>query len=450
MRYVLLGLVVFFSQSQAHADWLSLCQHQPASLLQHKADNQLAYYLAPDESISVLYLAKQRLTKQAADGQCQQLELNISAQDVLWAGFAPGLSASATNLALQGNMRDKRFLVSEVILPEATSAMPAEAEKKPPKTNRFSAKKSKSTWFWSPALWLESPAKIFKLSAKHGIKRIYITVPTANGALKNAAELRQFIAQAHQQGLQVWAVLGDKYAVTDEGVASFLTASASYAAFNDENIQSEKLDGLQLDIEPYLIPGYSQDPAAWLSKYAYVVSNIHLVAPSLPINIVIPFWFDPENPVYATMLDDVADSVEQITVMDYRTDPKEIRQKAIRFLDWGFRNQKAIEIALETLPLAAEQRRYYQSAPQGELWRLELGAKRVLLLLNEPRTAVAGITSYRFASARLIDGTDISFYSKKDQLDALLPILARELSVWPSFSGLAVHGLDEGLAGASQ
>ena len=442
VRCALIFAWVFFTQSQAHANWLSLCHHQAPSILEHKDDRYLAHYLAPDESVSQL-----QLTKQPADNQCSQVELSITAQDVLWSGFAPSATAAVTDIALQGTVRGRRFLVSEVILPELISTAPVAPEKNlpPPKKNQFSANTIKSAWFWSPALWMDTPEKIFKAKAIYGINRIYISVPTNNGELSHAAELRQFIQNAHRQGLQVWAVLGDQLAVTKDGAAAFLTASAAYGAFNDDNTQSEKLDGLQLDIEPYLIPGYAQDPAAWLSKYAYVVNNIHLVAPNIPINIVLPFWFDPDSPQIATMLEDVMASIKQITVMDYRTGKPEILQKAIKFLDWGLRHQKAIEIALETLPLNPEQRRYYRPAPMGELWGLEVGGKRVLLLLKEPRPADAGVSSYHFIDARLIDGTSISFYKTKDQLKELLAILETELSVWPSFSGLAIHGLDHGL-----
>ena len=435
----ILGLIVL-TQPLAHADWLSLCHNQPVASLEHKNDSRLAYYFAPDESVSLL-----KLTKVPVDSECQQLELSVNAQDVMWSGFASNVPLNANTLALQGSKHDERFVVSEIIPPESPPSNLVEIIKKPLGSKRSSNKVTKSAWFWSPNLWMETPDKIFNVTQKLGIKRIYITVPTNNGEVSRPAELRKFITNAHKQSLQVWAVLGDKSAVTIEGAAKFLNASAAYGAFNDESNPSEKLKGLQLDIEPYLIPGYSQDPAAWLLKYSDIVNNIHLTAPNLAIDIVLPCWFDPDAPLIGSMLDDVADSIDRITVMDYRTDPTQIRHKAIPFFDWGYRNKKAIDIALETLPMPQEDRKSYRQAEAGELWRIKVGGKTVLLLLKNARPADVGAVSYRFTHTRLVDGTDISFYKNKEKLWTLLPSLENEFSAWSSFSGMAIHGLDNGL-----
>jgi hypothetical protein len=432
--------LIAFTQSTAHADWLSLCHNQLAASIEHKNASRLAYYFAPDESASLL-----QLTKTPADAECQQLELNVNAQDVMWAGFASNVSDEAATLALQGLMRNERFVVSEIIPPESTPSSSVEITKKPTELKRSSKKVTKSAWFWSPALWMETPDKIFNAKQKFALNRIYITVPTNNAEVKHATELRKFIAKAHMQNLQVWAVLGDKSAVTNAGAASFLNASAAYGAFNEGNQPLEKLEGLQLDIEPYLISGYAQDPAAWLLKYSDVVNNIHLSAPNLPIDIVLPFWFDPETPLIASMLDDVADSIDRITVMDYRTDLEQIRRKASPFFDWGERNKKAIDIALETLPMPQEERRSYQPAQTGELWRIYLAGKTILLLLKNAQASDAGVISYRFTHTRLVDGMDISFYKDKYRLWALLPLLENDFRARSSFSGLAIHGLDNGL-----
>ena len=167
--------------------------------------------------------------------------------------------------------------------------------------------------------------------------------------------------------------------------------------------------------------------------------------PNLPIDIVLPFWFDPETPLIGSMLSNIVDSIDRITVMDYRTDPKQIKRKASPFFDWGSRNNKAIDIALETLPMPQEERRSYQQAEAGELWRIQLADKTIVLLLKNARASDAGVISYRATHARWVDGTDISFYKNKEKLWALLPLLQSDFSAWPSFSGLAIHGLDHGL-----
>ena len=238
MKLLIILILIAVTQSAAHANWLSLCHNQPAAKLEYKNDNQLAYYFAPDESVSLL-----QLTKIPADSECQQLELRLNAQDVMWAGFASNIPLKTNVLALQGVVRDGRFVVSEIIPPEASVSDTVEIKKIKPAIKWPSNKLTKSAWFWSPALWLEAPEKIFNVKQKLGINRIYITVPSNNGAVSQPAELRKFIAKAYTQNLQVWAVLGDKSAVTAAGVATFLNASVAYGTFNEESSSPEKLAG---------------------------------------------------------------------------------------------------------------------------------------------------------------------------------------------------------------
>lgn len=440
MKWIMVVLLIIVAETHVRADWLSLCHDQPNSVLQQKNDKYLAYYLSPNESVSLL-----KITKKPADTQCDQVEIDLSDSDILWAGFAPNVSEEMTSIALQGTMRDERFLVSEVILPDATNIAQTENTSIPKFSAQARRTKSsvRSAWFWSPGLWLDTPERVFESTSKFGISRIYISVLTNRGEVNHPNELRTFIRSAHAHGVQVWAVLGDPRAVMNDGVSTFLLASAAYTAFNNDAIASERLEGLQLDIEPYLIPGYSQNPEAWLSRYAYLINNIHQIAPDLQIDVVLPFWFDPDTPLVSSMLVDIADSINRITIMDYRTDLTQIKRIATQFLNWGWHNKKSIGIALETLPIEQEDRRHYRQADDGELLQLHVGGRTVLLLLKDIHKQGIGTTSYRFTHKRLIDGTDISFFKRKDTFKELLSPLEAELSVWPSFSGLAIHGLDQ-------
>lgn len=436
MRWIM--LVLSGVALQAHGDWLSLCHGLPAQILQQQDDTRIAHYLAPDESVTVL-----RLTKDQAEGPCDQLKLSLNAQDVVWAGFTTKMGKDTASVALQGNERDQRFRVSEVILPEPNGTSSKDTDKPPVFGRQIrSQAPTRSAWLWSPALWIETPDRIFDIQTKFGINRIYISVPVAQGKVRHPDELRQFLQNAHARGLQVWVVLGDPQALLSEGAEQFRSASAAYASFNHDIPGAERLDGLQLDIEAYLLPGYWQDAAAWLSKYSLIVTSIHKAAAGLPLDIVLPFWFTPGTSPVDSMLDNVKDSIDRVTVMDYRTDQTQIKLIATRFLAWGKRNGKSVDIALETLPMEQEDRRHYRAATAGELWRLQLGGNTVLLLVNEARQPDPGITSYRYTHNRTIDGTDISFYKDKERFQALLAPLEKELSAWPSFSGIAIHGLD--------
>lgn len=433
--WLLLGLLCL----PARGEWLSLCHGQPVPAATPDAQ-RLGHYLAVDETASLL-----RLSPEPAAAACAQREVGFGPQDVVWAGFAPRLAADVDRVALQGSEKEGRFLVGEIILPEP-EAPPGPARKaSPPLLGRLlrAGAPERSAWFWAPGLWLETPQRIFDSAQKLGLKRIYLTVPVAQNQVTQPQALRQFLRAAHARGVQVAAVLGDPRAVLRDGVKHFVASAAAYEAFNASGPAAEQLDGLQLDIELYLLPGYAQDPAAWLARYAAAVQSIHVAAPGLALDLVLPFWLDPHTPPAAPMLDEVAASIERVTVMDYRTDPDQVRQFASAFLQWGQKAGKVVQIALETLPIEPEMRRHYRAAPAGELWRLGLGDKTVLVLLRTARTPPPGVASYRASHTRQIDGTDISFFKHKDRLMEWLPALEQELAAWPSFSGLAIHGADQ-------
>ena len=308
------------------------------------------------------------------------------------------------------------------------------------KARRFSP--LRASWFWSPASWLDTPQRIFDSQTSLALKRIYITVPVSEGRVQHAEQLRQFLQIAHQRGLQVWAVLGDPHAVLEQERPHFLGLASAYQVFNAASAQ-QRLDGLQLDIEPYLLPGYQLNPAVWLQKQAKTVNAVHQTAPSLALDMVLPFWFEPLRSEGAALLADVEASIVSITVMNYRTDPEQIREFAEKFLGWGELRQKAVYIALESLAMTEEDLRVYRQAESGELWRFDFKAAPVLLLLQQQAQDLPGEKAYRFSYSRKIDGSGTSFFRQPNALMVLLPTLEKQFGAWSSFAGIALHGYEQ-------
>jgi hypothetical protein len=198
------------------------------------------------------------------------------------------------------------------------------------------------------------------------------------------------------------------------------------------------LNGIQLDIEPYLDAAYQGQEQLWKSEYLAAISAISATSP-LPVEVVLPFWLDDPR-----FLAGLAGSVRGVTVMDYRTDPLFITERALPFLEWGDAYGIPVFIALESGRLAAAERRYYAAAARGELHAVELAGKTVLALLDRPAHPEVG-TAYELRSSVRVEFDHVSFFGRDDQLTALLPRLERQFSAWNSFAGIAVHGLDQRL-----
>ena len=438
-RFCFLG-VLLGASFQSNGAWLSMCAGLPLSALENQEAGYLAHVFNVQEKVILLQLT----ALQPENSSCETRELPVSADKLAWAGFTEPATLSAKQIALQGREFNGRFKVSEIIASGDSEAQPPLSSVKPQpsgKAPRFSP--LRASWFWEPASWLDTPWRIFDTQTSLALKRIYITVPVNEGLVRHTEQLRQFLDIAHQRGLQVWAVLGDPQAVLDQGRQHFLALASAYQMFNASSSAQQRLDGLQLDIEPYLLPGYQLNPAAWQQKQAKTVNAVHQIAPSLPLDMVLPFWLDPLHGAGAALLDNVEASIASITLMNYRTDPEQIREFADKILAWGELRQKAVYIALESLSMDEEERRMYTRAQSGELWRFDFKAAPVFLLLQDQAQDLPGGMAYRFVYSRKIDGSSTSFFQQPGALKKLLPALEKQFSAWSSFAGMALHGHEQ-------
>ena len=421
------------------ADWLSVCDHQPQDVLTQPAAGYRTHAWDVQGRVTLLQVTPEP----PALANCQLHELKGDVGAVSWASLIPPMGADTTRLILQGDEQNGRFAVSEVILPQAeapaprvvTPSLPVSSEAKHAET----LPRTRAAWFWSPARWLEAPEKIFASQQENGLRRIYITVPVEQGAVRHPDELAAFIRQAHLRDLAVWAVFGDATSVLPEGRESSAQMASAYAAFNRQS--EARLDGLQLDIEPYLLPGYRLDPSGWQVRYLDAVRYIHAAAPQLALDLALPFWWGAEAGGGQAFLAGLAGTVDSLTVMDYRTNAAEIIRFAEPFLEWGQRHRKKVFVALEALHIPDEGRRHFQSASSGELWHFVLAGREVLLLLDKPARLAQG-RGFRFTHSSRFAGSSVSFYGRTPELMALLPSLEGHFKKWTSFAGMALHGLE--------
>jgi len=437
MRLVIsLFFVLLCVSCQTNSAWLSMCNDLPLSALNNRDAGYLSHVLNAEEKVTLL-----KLEAMPTDNLgCETRELPVNADEVVWAGFVEPAIDKAKQIALQGRELNGRFTVSEIISNDNSETVPIRPESKQRVvTNASKSPPLRAAWFWSPASWMASPKQIFETQKKLSLTRIYITVPVSNGQVQHPQQLSQFLQAAHEHRLKIWVVIGDPYAVIEHGREHFLELVGAYQEFNAANSQ-QQLDGLQLDIEPYLLPGYQLNPAIWLQKQAKIVNAVHQVASKMSLDLVLPFWFEPAHGDGAALLASVEASIGSITVMNYRTNSEQIIEFAEKFLAWGELRKKAVFIALESLALPEEDRRVYRQAESGELWHFSFKTAPILLLLQQQTQDLPGGKAYRFLYSRKIDGSSTSFFRQPGELTSLLPSLESHFSAWSSFAGIALHG----------
>ncbi|WP_338766496.1 hypothetical protein [Massilia sp. METH4] len=295
---------------------------------------------------------------------------------------------------------------------------------------------ARATWIWSADMWRHAPRQVLEHAASHGIGTLFVTVPVRHGAVQAPAALASFVRAAGRRGMTVWTVDGDPRMVLPGEQANTIGRVRAYAAYNGSVHADARLAGVQFDVEHYLLPGYEAAAAQLDSRYGTLACALRDAAGAMALDFVIPFWWRPGS----VMLDALARCATSVTIMDYRTDPAQIAAFAQPLLDWGVVHARQVRIALEAGPVAAERQRRYVRAQSGELWMVEVGGQRALLLLDAARPNPVG-PAYRLGHERILDGSETTFHGREPALLALLPGLERQFSAWTSFAGFALHAL---------
>lgn len=416
------------------APW-SMPQAALALAVQYRADSVFSLSLADDaasgneQSLGLGQLGplgqvgQQGQRGQAADSRHVLLPLPPSGWDPAhWRHFAlacPGSAGTITIDSLQLQPQPQ----------PQPSARPAPA---------------RATWIWRSKEWISDPAGVLAHARRHGMRTLFITVPTQGATVPQPARLAAFAKKAAAAGVALWAVEGDPHMALPQHHAATADRVRAFTSYNRSVEPAARLHGVQFDIEHYLAEGYDMAAARHDQGYAQLLARLKAAANGLPLDFVAPFWWQRKD----TVLNALAQAASVVTVMDYRTDEEQIRDFAVPFLDWGVRHHVGVRIALESGAIAPErQHRYVRASGEAaELWAIPLLPKDtglaapldVLVLLQQPYAGLPG-TGFRYSGNRLLDGSATTFQRQPERLQTLLPQLERDFSAWPSFAGMAVH-----------
>jgi hypothetical protein len=300
----------------------------------------------------------------------------------------------------------------------------------------------RATWVWRPGDWIENGPALLDWAAAHDIHALFVTVPLKDGtAVRSPDLLAGFVRQAGARGIRVLSVDGDPHMVLENEVPNVVRRVQAYAAYNGSAAPEARLAGVQFDVEPYLLPESTLPSARRDERYLAMAHALRIAAAGLPLEFVVPFWWGSRR----ELLDGLASYADVLSVMDYRTDPGQIYDFAVPFLDWAEAHGKGVRIALEAGAIDPEvQRRYVLigsgAGEAGELQALDAGGRTVLALLRAP-VAAPDTKLYRLQSTRDIDGSATTFHRDKAALVRLLPQLEADFGAWNGFSGMAAHEL---------
>jgi hypothetical protein len=304
----------------------------------------------------------------------------------------------------------------------------------------------RSAWLWSPDLWMEFSERIWEVAEQRKIDRLFLTIPVGLGGVENASALHVFIAEATRRRIAIWAVIGDPRDVLESSIGALRARTDAYIRYNALVPDSAAISGLQLDIEPHLLPGFSLAQGYWRERYLSTVLSIHRrISGRLPLDLVVPVWWGEHPDWGGALLDGLVAPDLSLTIMNYRTATEPLGAGARPFLAWGRDSEVPISIALEAGSIGPDEvRRSYERVEDGsaDLLLLEVGEHRVLLLVDGAH-AGSGVHSYRMIRENPAPASAITFSGDLDRLEATAAQMETGWRASSSYAGLAIHGLDE-------
>lgn len=345
-----------------------------------------------------------------------------------------------------------------------------------------------ATWVWHTQEWLDSPtlrARELAFLRAQRIRDLYLQLPSPARPLQydtllpgeirfEVEPMQALIRELHAQGFRVHALDGDPQYALKAFHPGVLATVQHVINYNQSAPADARFDGLQYDIEPYLLPQYSQDSEAVHTQWGQLATQIYALTQNhqLHFGLAVPAWLDQPDEwtgrprqvsldgTKQALLDHLLAHSDYLAVMDYRTQLwnasgvlANMAQEWVRAEATG----KKLVLALETMPLPDEKRYVLQGPPQQERPELDGPA---LQIFAEAQYKAAPQWKMRFLPAgtpppeereqqnyfwplvheSLTPAQAISFASgSSEQLKRSVEALQNELSGLESFGGIALH-----------
>lgn len=197
----------------------------------------------------------------------------------------------------------------------------------------------RAIWIWETESYrlMEDPAaarQALDLAHRKHITSFYLYADAFRDRSLIASrpdQYRGFVRQAHAAGLRVFALLGSAYLHTEAYVlpqrrGEALAMFQRVLSYNASSAPQERFDGVNLDIEPYLLEEWDRDKLRLLGQFLDLGQALMDVrrasGQSIEVGPAIPFWFAgirmPWHGASASVAEHVLALYDYAAVMDYR------------------------------------------------------------------------------------------------------------------------------------
>ena len=327
-------------------------------------------------------------------------------------------------------------------------------------------------WLWKTRELLSGADRGHRLGhfcRMQGVNELYLQLPyrssrTAGGRWRlhwDEVALRRLVVALSASGTRVFLLDGSPQLALAERHGLLARLIESIASYNRRNDMRARVQGLRLDIEPYLLPRFSgAHRSEILQQYLDMLRRARLTADrfGLKLAIDIPFWFDQlcvpaGGPGQRRLSELVIDLADDVAIMAYRTQvvgDNGIVALVADELRYASLVGKTVLIGLETAPLADEIHAVFSNlgnvTTAGEFAAIlprGAGHVRIVWPFTAKQTAShfpGRVRLLPLSSKRVLPAARLSFA----RLGArafwrVQRELKQRLARWSAFGGLATH-----------
>ena len=294
-------------------------------------------------------------------------------------------------------------------------------------------------WVWKYREAIGDPDTLIGTCRAQHCSRVLIQMPSQAEGEALWRDYARLLMTVREAGVEAFALDGYPEAIQEPGTLADKIQRLLIL------MSPGVLSGVQLDIEPYLVPGFLQDEAQ-LGLYVRAIETLkEAIGGRTRLSMVIPFWLvsptiDGRPLAYAVM-----DRADEVAVMTYRTEVEELQEIAEDILRYGDLVGTPVWLAIETTALPVEQhmvlRRELDPARADAVLDYE---RRLLQWLPLPGEAVslARREWFRLHHRFTVRPERLTFYghSRTEVAATVRQIL--DTTRHQSFMGVIIHDLD--------
>ena len=203
-------------------------------------------------------------------------------------------------------------------------------------------------WVWDYRAAITDPHAMIEACQNAGCSRVLIQIPATSEDETLWASYAALFPFAKARHIDAFALDGYPEAIQEPGV---LAAKVERLL---ALVHLDAIGGVQVDIEPYLVPGFFADESGsrrYLETIDYLKESI---AGRTRLSVVMPFWFTSRTVQGRPIAYSVIDRVDEVAIMSYRTEIDDIQAIADDTLRYGTLAQVPVWLAVETTPLPVE------------------------------------------------------------------------------------------------